>query len=280
MKLVKVERDGESGEGMLQGTDVRILGEWRPGPANTAPFTLSRLRLRELERLVGESKEVLPLSSVSLAVPVDPLAKIICAGVNYRDHVGEIKATEPANPVIFTRTVDTLAAHGQEIVRPKVSETLDYEGEIAFVIGRRGRHVPVEDALKFVSGYTCFMDGSVREYQRHALTTGKNFWRSGAMGPWVVTADEIGSRDLQLQTFVDGERRQSAHASQMIFNIPALISYCSRMTWLEPGDVIATGTPGGVGSRKVPPSWLKPGQVVEVEVDAIGRLRNSVVDEA
>jgi 2-keto-4-pentenoate hydratase/2-oxohepta-3-ene-1,7-dioic acid hydratase in catechol pathway len=279
MKLVKIEHDGKSAGGVLVGNDVRVVGDWYQRAADDAPFTLSRLRVAELERLVNESRESVPLSSVSLAVSVDPLAKIICAGVNYRDHVGEIKASEPGNPVIFIRTLDSLAAHDQSIVRPKVSETLDYEGEIAFVIGREGRHIAVEDALDFVTGYTCFMDGSVREYQRHALTTGKNFWRSGAMGPWIVTADEIKSSDMRLQTSVDGEVRQSARSSQMIFGIAELISYCSKMTWLRPGDVIATGTPGGVGSRRVPPSWLKSGQVVEVDIDIVGRLRNPVIDE-
>lgn len=280
MKLVKIERDGASAEGVLEGNDVRIIGEWHRGAANEAPFTLSRLHLAELKRLVSKSRETVPLSAVSFAVPADPLAKIIGAGLNYREHVGETKAAESPHPVIFLRTLDTLVPHEQPIVRPRASETFDYEGEIAVVIGGEGRHLSVADASALISGYTCFMDGSVREYQRHAVTAGKNFWRSGAMGPWIVTSDEIASTDLQLKTYVDGETRQSARASQMIFSVPQLIAYCSQIMWLRAGDVIATGTPGGVGSRRVPPCWLKPGEVVEVDVDAIGRLRNRVVDEA
>jgi len=280
MKLVKIERDGSSAQGIVQGEDVRIVGGWRPGPAESAPFSLGGLALADLQAALAQSSESAPLSDVTLAVPVDPGAKIICAGVNYREHASEIKADEAVYPQLFSRFHDTLVAQGQPITRPKVSESFDYEGEIAVVIGRRARHVAVEDAMGLVAGYSCFMDGSVRDYQRHALMTGKNFWHTGAMGPWIVTPDEIAGKDITLETFVAGEKMQSAHASQMIFGIAQLISYSSRMTWLRPGDVIATGTPGGVGSRKTPPRWLKPGEEVEVVVEGVGRLNNRVQDEA
>jgi 2-keto-4-pentenoate hydratase/2-oxohepta-3-ene-1,7-dioic acid hydratase in catechol pathway len=280
MKLVKVERNGATAEGVLVGEDVRIVGGWRPGPADRTPFTLGCKGLDDLNSLLAASSESVPLSAVTLAVPIDPLAQIFCAGFNYRAHLTEIGSDEPKDPVIFKRTLDTLVAHGQPIIRPKVSETLDYEGEIAVVIGRRGRYIPVEEALSYVSGYSCFMDGSVRAYQKHSVTSGKNFWHTGSMGPWIVTPDEIGSKDLKLQSFVDGGERQSTNASRMIFSIATLISYCSTLTWLSPGDVIATGTPGGVGSRMTPASWLKPGEVVEVVVEAVGRLINVVEDEA
>ncbi len=279
MKLVKVEREGATAEGIVVGDDVHIIGGWRSGPADKAAFTLSYKGEPELRSLLGAATETVPLSSVSLAVPIDPSAQIFCAGFNYRAHVAEIRTDEPKDPVIFKRTLDTLVAHDQPITRPKVSETLDYEGEIAVVIGRAGRHVAVEDAMSYVSGYSCFMDGSVREYQKHSVTSGKNFWRTGAMGPWIVTADEVGSVDLPLATFVNGEERQSATASRMIFSIAQLISYCSILTWLRPGDLIATGTPGGVGSRMTPPRWLKAGETVEIVVDGVGRLRNVVEDE-
>jgi 2-keto-4-pentenoate hydratase/2-oxohepta-3-ene-1,7-dioic acid hydratase in catechol pathway len=279
MKLVKVERGGATAEGVLVGDQVQIVGGWRQGGAERAPFTLSQKSVAELQALLAAAKESVPLAEVTLAVPIDPLAQIFCAGFNYRAHLAEISADEPKEPVIFKRTLDTLVAHGQPIIRPTASITLDYECEIAIVIGREGRHIAPADALAHVSGYSCFLDGSVREYQKHSVTSGKNFWHSGSMGPWIVTADEIGSQDLALATFVDGGQRQSSKASLMIFSIARLISYCSIMTWLRPGDVIATGTPGGVGSRMTPPSWLKAGQTVEVVVDGIGRLRNSVQDE-
>jgi 2-keto-4-pentenoate hydratase/2-oxohepta-3-ene-1,7-dioic acid hydratase in catechol pathway len=160
---------------VLAGEQVRIIGGWRPGPAERCPFTLSYKGLSELKELLGRASESVPLSAVSLAVPVDPVAQLFCAGFNYRAHLTEIKSDEPKDPVIFKRTLDTLVAHGQPIIRPKASETLDYEGEIAIVIGRDGRHIAIEEALSFISGYSCFMDGSVREYQRHSVTSGKNF---------------------------------------------------------------------------------------------------------
>jgi len=280
MKLVKIERGGASAQGILAGDEVRIVGGWQSGAAETAPFSLGGMSLEALKSALGTSRESAPLSDVTLAVPIDPAAKILCAGLNYRDHVSEVKADEAAaNPILFSRFPDSLVAQGQPIIRPKVSESFDYEGEIAVVIGKRARNVAIDEAPSLVAGYSCFMDGSIREYQNHALMTGKNFWRSGAMGPWIVTPDEIGQRDIHLQTFVAGEEMQSAHVSQLIFTIAQLISYASRMTWLKPGDVIATGTPSGVGARKTPPRWLKPGETVEVAIESIGRLSNRVQND-
>jgi 2-keto-4-pentenoate hydratase/2-oxohepta-3-ene-1,7-dioic acid hydratase in catechol pathway len=279
MKLVKIERGRASGEGVLDGDDVRIIGGWHPGPAERAPFSLGGKSREELERLVRKSSESVPLKSISLAVPIDPMAQIFCVGFNYRAHVAETSADEPKEPVLFKRTFDTLVPHGQPIIRPKASVTLDYEGEIAIVIGRQCRHVPVENALSCVSGYSCFMDGSVREYQKHSVTAGKNFWHTGSMGPWVVTPDEVTASDPTLQTFVNGQERQSATVSRMIFGIAQIVAYCSIVTQLRPGDVIATGTPAGVGSRMTPPSWLEPGETVEVAIEGIGRLTNTVKDE-
>ncbi len=280
MKLVKIERDGSSAEGILVGDDVHIAGGWRPGPADKAPFTLGYKSPAELKALLDAAGEHVALSEVTLAVPIDPTAQIFCAGFNYHAHLTETRADLPDQPVIFKRTLDTLVPHGQPIVRPHVSETLDYEGEIAIVIGRDARYVAKDQALSYVSGYSCFMDGSVREYQKHSITSGKNFWHTGSMGPWIITADEVGGRDMELETFVNAEERQSSTASRMIFDIPALIAYCSTLTWLRPGDVIATGTPGGVGSRMTPQMWLKAGDAVEVRIGGIGSLNNTVQDEA
>ena len=279
MKLVKVERLGSAAEGLLEGDRVTLVGDWRAGPADHAPFTLSTRTADELARLRDGGGETVPVSSVTLAVPIDPFAKILCVGMNYRDHVGEIKQEVAANPTIFTRFHDSLVPHEAPVIKPRISETYDFEGEIAVVIGREARHVGIDDALGHVAGYTCFLDGSLREYQRHSLTAGKNCWRSGAMGPWIIPAAELGTDDPALVTRLNGEIVQSAHASQMIFGIAETIAYCSRWTVLRPGDVIATGTPGGVGSRREPPLWMKPGDRIEVEVEGVGTLSNPVAAE-
>jgi 2-keto-4-pentenoate hydratase/2-oxohepta-3-ene-1,7-dioic acid hydratase in catechol pathway len=280
MKMVKLERHGATAEGLVEGDHVHIVGGWRQGPAEDAPFSLSKRATGDFAGLRAAATETVPLSSITLAVPIDPLAKILCVGMNYRDHLSEIKVEEATSPVIFIRTHDSIVAHGAPIIRPKASVTLDFEGEIAVVIGRDARHVEVGDAMNYVSGYTCFMDGSVREYQKHSVTAGKNFWHTGAMGPWIVPASELDIAGSSLQTRLNGETVQSAHASHMIFGIREVIAYCSRWTWLRPGDVIATGTPGGVGSRRTPPLWMKPGDRIEVEVQGIGTLSNPVIDEA
>lgn len=279
MKLVKIERGAQNAQGFVEGETVHLSGGWRAGPAETAPFNLSALSPAELTSLRAASDESVALASVSLAVPIDPAARIVCVGMNYRDHVGEIKQEVAANPTIFTRYRDSLVAHGAPLTRTRLSETYDFEGEIAIVIGKAGHHVALADALGHVSGYTCFMDGSVREYQKHSLTAGKNFRRSGAMGPWVVPASSFGVDDPKLETRLNGATVQSAHASQMIFGIAQTIEYVSRWLDLRPGDVIATGTPGGVGARREPPLWMKAGDRVEVEVEGIGVLANNVIDE-
>ena len=280
MKIVKVERDGRTAEGFLEGEEVRIVGGWSDGPADRAPFALSQRLADRLEGLRDTASEVVPLAEVTLAPPADPSARIICIGMNYRDHVGEIKLDVSEHPVIFTRSLDTLVGHGGEVVRARVSETFDFEGEIAVVIGRGGRHIAAEDALDHVGGYTCFMDGSIRAYQKHSVTAGKNFWRSGAMGPWIVPAGAFAPQDPALATRLNGEVVQQSRASLMIFDIRHCIAYVSQIMPLRPGDVIATGTPGGVGSRRTPPLWMKPGDTIEVEVEGIGTLANRVIDEA
>lgn len=279
MKIVKVERGGQTAEGLIEGDRVHVVGKWFAGPAESAPFALSQRSGEELAALRRDAGESLPLASVTLAPPIDPGAKILCVGMNYRDHVGEIKQEVAANPTIFTRYIDSLVGHDAPIVRPRISETFDFEGEIAVIIGRTARHVGVDDALDYVGGYSCFLDGSVREYQKHSLTAGKNFWRSGAMGPWIVPAARFGAADPSLETTLNGDRVQFAHASQMIFGIREVIAYCSRWTVLRPGDVIATGTPGGVGSRREPPLWMKPGDRIAVAVEGVGILSNPVVAE-
>ena len=279
MKIVKVERSGSHSQGILDGENVHLVGGWHEGSAQEGAFSLPGQSLEQLRQLAAASAEQVPLSSVKLAVPFDPRRKIIGVGLNYQDHAAESKNEAPQYPMLFTRSLDSVAAQDEPILRPRVSEHFDFEGEIGVVIGRAARHVPVESALSYVFGYCCFMDGSVRDYQKQALTTGKNFWRSGSMGPWIVTQDVVGDADLKLETRLNGETVQSAHLSDLIFSVAHLIEYCSRWTLLQPGDVIATGTPGGVGARRTPPRWMKPGDTLEVEVEKLGCLRNPVAEE-
>ena len=187
----------------------------------------------------------------------DSTAKILCVGVNYRPHIEEMGREIPDYPVVFVRFPGSQVGHGQAVIRPVASEKFDFEGELAIVIGKSARHVKRADGLDYIAGYCCFMDGSVRDWQKHTMqfTPGKNFAKSGSMGPWLVTRDEIPDpKSLALTTRVNGVLMQEGQVADLIFDIPALIEYCSTFTELLPGDVIATGTPGGVGAARTPPA--------------------------
>ena len=222
------------------------------------------------------------LSGVTLLPVIPNPTKIFCVGHNYESHRQETGRAKVDHPSIFTRFADTLVAHGQPILRPKASTSLDYEGELAVVIGRAGRAIPEARALEHVAGYAAFNDASVRDWQWHTsqFTPGKNFAATGAFGPWMVTTEEIEpGTTLSLTTRLNGQVMQQATTQMMIFPIPRLIAYCSTFVPLESGDVIVTGTPGGVGTRRNPPIFMKPGDVVEVEVDRIGCLRNTIAQD-
>ncbi len=213
---------------------------------------------------------------------LDSNTRILCVGVNFRPHIEEMGREVPDYPVVFTRFPSSLVGPGEPVVRPAVSGQFDFEGELALVIGKPAHRVPRSLALDYVGGYCCFMDGSVRDWQRHTsqFTAGKNFDGSGAIGP-VVPASEIADpAALTLTTRVNGEVMQTGAIRDLVFDIPYLIEYCSTFTRLLPGDVIATGTPGGVGAARTPPVWLRQGDVVEVEIPGVGILRNPVRDEA
>ncbi len=208
--------------------------------------------------------------------------KILCVGLNYENHRLESNRGVVEFPTIFSRYANTQIGHKRPIVRPKVSNKLDYEGELAIVIGKAGRYISKEDAWDYIAGYACYNEGSVRDYQwhTHQFTPGKNFPNTGAFGPYMVTPDEMGPIGKQrLQTRVNSAAVQDATLDDMIFDIPTIINYCSEFTILEPGDVIATGTPGGVGAKRDPQLWLKPGDLVEVEIDGVGLLQNMIVQE-
>jgi 2-keto-4-pentenoate hydratase/2-oxohepta-3-ene-1,7-dioic acid hydratase in catechol pathway len=218
-----------------------------------------------------------------LPVIPDPAAKILCVGVNYLPHIEEMGRQPPARPVVFTRFADSLVGHGEPLIRPRVSECFDYEGELAVVIGKRAHRVSRARALEHVAGYSCFNDATVRDYQREGLqwTAGKNFRASGAFGPWMVTSDEQDDpARFRLTTSLNGTVRQEAGLDELRFDIPALIEYCTLWTELGPGDVLVTGTPGGVGAGRDPPLWMKAGDIVEVSITGVGVLRNTVADEA
>lgn len=216
-----------------------------------------------------------------LPVVPDP-DKILCVGLNYEAHRLETGRPESRHPTLFVRFASSQVGHGEPMVVPRESEKLDYEGELAVVIGRAGRRIPPERALAHVAGYACYHDGSVRDWQRHSsqFTPGKNFPATGGFGPWLVTTDVLPDPSRsEVVTRVDGEELQRSATDRMIFPVPALIAYASTFTELVPGDVIATGTPGGVGFKREPPRWLRPGEVAEVEVAGVGVLRNPIVAE-
>jgi 2-keto-4-pentenoate hydratase/2-oxohepta-3-ene-1,7-dioic acid hydratase in catechol pathway len=222
------------------------------------------------------------LDDLAFLPPIPDPEKILCVGLNYLTHIREGGREPPSQPTIFTRFANTQVGHNQPMLRPRISDTFDFEGELAVVIGRTCRHLPRKDAAAVIAGYACYNDGSIREWQRHStqFTPGKNFPATGGFGPWLVTPDEIGDVSRSsLVTRLNGEEMQRATIDDLVFDVPALIEYCSNFTFLEPGDVIITGTTGGVGAYRKPPLWMKPGDVVEVEISGIGVLRNPIAQE-
>jgi len=225
-----------------------------------------------------------PIDGATLLPPLMSPPKLICIGLNYRDHSAESGFVPPDYPTVFARYASSLIGDGAALVRPKVSTQFDYEGELAVVIGRGGRHISMEAALDHVAGYSVFNDGSIRDYQRRTpqWTIGKTFDGTGAFGPAFVTADELppGCRGLRLRTRLNGVVMQDALIDDMIFDVATLVSLMSEAMTLQPGDIIVSGTPAGVGVARQPPVFLKPGDICEVEIDHVGLLRNPVVDES
>lgn len=276
MRIVSFVHEGRRSFGVVRQEEVidaATLGH---------PDLSSLLEAGELDRLRSCDGERIPLRDILYLPVVTRPRKILCVGVNYDAHRVEMGRDRPSHPVIFTRFATTLVGHQRPILRPKVSERLDYEGELAVVIGRRARHVASPDALSFIAGYTCFNDASVRDWQRHTsqFTPGKNFDQTGAIGPWLVTSDELGEpSNRRLTTRLNGQEVQSASTSDMTFTIQELLAYITTFTTLEPGDVIATGTPSGVGDKRDPPLYMRPKDLVEVEIEGIGTLANPIEQE-
>ena len=286
MKLISFLLQGNPTYGIIsgQGNDMRVL-DLKPLLGDRAPD----LRSLIAQNLTAAAADALAKNPATLKfaelelLPVIPNPdKILCVGLNYQDHVAETGRALTEMPAIFVRMPASQVAHGQAIVRPPESFRLDYEGEIAIVISEGGRRIQEADAWKHIAGYSCYNDGSIRDWQNHTTqwTAGKNYWRTGGFGPWLVTADEIApNQKMTLTTKLNGVELQRATTDMMIHSIPRQIAYISSFIPLLPGDVIVTGTPGGVGNKRTPQLYMKDGDVVEIEVDAVGILRNSVKDE-
>jgi len=275
MRIARYTHAGTESWGLVTERGIVDRAELGDVPHDVRSLIASGRRLES-----PATAAVLAAEDVELLPPVE-LHKVVCAGVNFHTHRAEARldTDRPAHPTIFTRFPDAHVGHDVDIVKSDQVERFDYEGELAVVIGRRADRVAVEDALNHVYGYACFDDGSARDWQKHAMqwAPGKNFVRSGSMGPHLVTADEVPAiGDSWLETRVNGEVRQRAQIVDMVFSIAELIAYISAFTPLEPGDVIAAGTPGGVGLFMDPPTFLQPGDVVEVEIDGVGLLRNRI----
>lgn len=245
---------------------------------------LGRNALDDAGRYLEREGQHIDLAKVTQLAPIANPGKIICIGLNYRDHAEEAKMAIPSHPTVFSRFASSLIGHGAPIVRPHVSTQLDFEAEFVIVIGKGGKHIPKEHALDHVAGYSLFNDASIRDYQLRTTqwTLGKNFDATGAFGPVFVTADALpaGAKGQRLLGRLNGEVVQNGSTDDMIFDVATLVSGLSVACTLEPGDVIVTGTPAGVGMGRTPPLYMKAGDVFEVEMDGIGVLRNAVVDEA
>lgn len=284
MRLATVSAGGEPFVGLVVANGVVDVGT-RLNVGSLRELIASG-RVGEAAAFAGAAPDLTVAEVEFLPVVPDP-EHIFCVGTNYADHLKEVQGagiTRPdaAYPTVFIRLRETLTGHGQDLLKPRVSDSLDFEAELALIVGTGGRYIDKESALDHVAGYSCFNDGSVRDWQFHTsqVTPGKNFLRTGGLGPWMVTVDEIPDPSgLDICFRLNGRVMQSSNTSHMIFDIPTIIAYVSSLVPLKPGDVIATGTPAGVGFSRKPPVFMRAGDVCEVEVDRIGILRSVVVNE-
>lgn len=277
MKYVSYTYEGRATYGHVDGDKVSDLGAI-PG----APHDLvAALKADALAGLKAEA--TIPFADIALLPVVTNPSKIFCVGHNYESHRVETGRAKVGHPSIFLRFADTLNAHGAQILRPKVSTSLDYEGELAVIIGKGGRYIAEADAMSHIAGLACANDASVRDWQWHTtqFAPGKNFPTTAPLGPWMVTPDEIADLNaVSVTTRLNGEVMQHATLDHMLFPLPVIIAYLSSFTTLNPGDVILTGTPGGVGAKREPPVWMKPGDVIEVDISGVGLLKNTIGQEA
>jgi acylpyruvate hydrolase len=289
MKIVGFTTGDELRLGVVDGDQVIDLQAADPSTPNDLAAVLRKYDggLEPLAEIAGRAPASArrPLAGITYALPVARPSKIICLGLNYLDHVkeGRYADTLPQFPTLFSRGLNSVAPHLHPLTRPLASETFDYEAEMTVVIGRRARHMTLDNALSCVAGYTCANEGSIREFQRHTTQwhMGKNFDNSGSLGPWVVTADELppGGKGLKIESRVNGKVMQSDNTANMMFPVAETIVYATRGITLEPGDLLLTGTPSGVAHARKPPAWMRHGDVCEIEIEGIGILRNPIEDE-
>jgi len=279
VRWISFEKAGRASYGVVVGNGIVDVGARRPND-RTLKDLLASGDLEKAGAEAAKQKADHALADVKYLPVITNPDKILCVGINYKAHQEETGRDPTSHPTIFVRFAAAQIGHDQPMIRPEESDRLDFEGEIALVIGKRGRRIPKAKALDYVAGFSCYNDGSVRDYQRHTtqFTPGKNFTGTGGFGPWLMTKDECGNLGaMELTTRLNGEVMQNATASLLIFGFEDIIAYCSTFTDLVPGDVIVTGTPGGVGAARNPPLFMKAGDVIEVEVKPIGVLRNRVV---
>ena len=282
MKLASFKLAGQPTWGVIEGDEAIHVGTALSAQYLDLKSMIAAEGFDQVQAVLGTSERS-ALSELTWLPVIPNPDKILCVGLNYETHRKETGRAEVKHPTIFGRFANTQTAHLSDIVRPRVSTDLDFEGELAIVIGKAGRYIERAQVFDHIAGYSCYNDASVRDWQHHThqFTPGKNFPDTGAFGPWMVTPDELGDlTDLRICTRLNGETVQDARLGQMIFDIPTVVEYCSSFNPLEPGDVILTGTPGGVGVKRIPPLWMKPGDVVEVEIERLGTLRNGIASES
>jgi 2-keto-4-pentenoate hydratase/2-oxohepta-3-ene-1,7-dioic acid hydratase in catechol pathway len=280
MKLLTYKTSKGATYGAVSGQGVIDLGRRLGAKYPDLKALIAADAFKEAAALLKEAPDH-KLSEIGFLPVIPNPGKIVCVGLNYQDHVVETGRDNTEQPAIFLRVAESQLGHKQPMPRPRESTHLDYEAEIAVIIGKGGRRISQKDSWSHIAGYSCYNDGSVRDWQRHTIqwTAGKNFDATGAFGPWMVTADEIPPNTVMtLSCRLNGETMQKATTEQMIFKIPKIIEYVSTWTTLAPGDVLVTGTPGGVGARRTPPLWMKPGDKVEIEIDKVGILENGISD--
>ena len=281
MKLLSFRHGGKDTYGVVSGNGVVDLGKRLGATYPDLKTLIAKGGIDEAKRLASAAADA-PLSAIEYLPVIPNPGKIICVGLNYKAHREETGRQPTDNPALFIRFADSQTAHNQPLVKPKASNMLDYEGELAVIIGKTARHVKEEDAFSIVAGYSCYNDGSVRDWQNHTpqWAPGKNFPKTGGFGPWMVTKDEIPNVDeLTLTTRLNGQVVQQTGIDLMLFPIPVVIAYITTFTELHAGDVISTGTPGGVGFKRNPQLFMKAGDKVEVDISKIGILENSIVAE-
>ncbi|MGB2141489.1 MAG: fumarylacetoacetate hydrolase family protein [Candidatus Puniceispirillaceae bacterium] len=286
MRLVNFHADDGVRIGVVNGDDVIDLTSVDAGAPRDIQAVIADDAFKALQSIADKATDadMRKFDSLSFALPVSSPGKILCLGLNYMEHVNEGIFEKQPFPTVFMRTATSMIAHNEPLIRPSVSETLDFEAELALIVGKRSRHLTEENALDAVAGYSCANDGSVREFQRHTIqwTMGKNFDNTGPFGPVFVTADELpaGAKGLNIECRLNGQTVQSSNTDMMMFPVVETLVYITQGLTLEPGDVILMGTPSGVGHARKPPLWMKDGDVVEVEIEQVGLLRNTIKDEA